>query len=822
MAAMAMDEEEDWSKDLDFDGDIGFGQSTGTANTALSSRLSVRSESVVGDDDWNVVLQPNDEASTSNAIHSAKQAGIPLPVNIPSSALLGGTIRRLGKQSSRPKLSDMDWDNDMDLGEAPLTLKPRAAAPLAAFADDDDFDDLEGSLGIRFAGTKRDARESSASAMSPSAGSATAEDSELDDMVGGLELPEGPLDFDAILKKRRAADADLSDMSNASPALEQPASMNMHKKSKLLADDGDDFLDGLDFGGIASINVQKRTANRNIKIKDAPPALKPQTSRTTLNFHDKPVDKPTHMRSHLPRPVSGSKPPTSRLEPVLESGGSAIPRERRSQLSSGNQFLKSKRSMPALRSQPQVPPPMPRPSFVPSSGPPLPSSHASAQRSMPYHIRRESDPRRGGAQSPPPMRAQSRLSNVFVPDTPSRLSRPSRADLAPAALAREAAAKRNLTKPNRRRNFGDGTELDQFDDLRTNTDKEKTFTKQPIARGPPKLGLRQTQSRPDMKDPIKRNVSIPNRMTTPAPPRTPASPTKGFYEPQTYTPSYLRDTAASRIARESKVGGTGNPRPRSEGPLMPLSTNWKAQIAARSPATSPSAVKKGAGGRRVQPQLIKGVGAHVAKTEKGMLYNPLTLRWEGNENTLQHFDLPPPPLETPTPLGNHPTSYMDVHSHRPSPSPPRPALIAPMSAATNLQVNGGMVFDPQLMKWLKLKPNHGDHNSTPRHASSGPGPMMSPSATEDEEDDPFAGFDELKDLPSSVSVNAGNLGLQSPVSTAASGVGDMHEEFDLGPQFIRVQRDEEAIWRKKVGPWFPDFGPRRDDGETWKWSIRAM
>lgn len=176
---------ENWDDDGDLDFEqadfSGFGNSVGTVNTALSSRLSVRSESVAGDSDWNVVLQPNDQNSTTQAIQSAKQAGIPLPFNVPSSALLGGTIKRLGKKNSRQKIDeDIDWDNDMDLDNAPLTLKPRAAAPPAGFGDDEDFDDLEGSLGIRFAGSRRDrdARESSASAMSPSAGSATAEDSE--------------------------------------------------------------------------------------------------------------------------------------------------------------------------------------------------------------------------------------------------------------------------------------------------------------------------------------------------------------------------------------------------------------------------------------------------------------------------------------------------------------------------------------------------------------------------------------------------------------------------------------------------------------------
>jgi len=609
---------ESWDDDIDFTGDFqGFGNSTGSiAQGSISSKLSVHSESVGGEDDWNVVLQPNDEQSTSHAIQSAKQAGVPLPINIPSSALLGGTIKRLGRKPSRQKVDD-DWDNDIDMGNAPLALKPRAAEPPAGFGDDDDFDDLEGSLGIRFAGTKRGGRDSSPSGMSPSMGSGTADESELDGDAG-LDLPEGPLDFEAILKKRRAAEADLSDLSQQSPAIEQPATLNLHKKSKLLSDDNEDFMDGFDFTGLETLNVQKRTLNKHVKVKDSKPAAPAQRVSTTLNFHDRPVDKPTHMRSHLPRPVSGAKP-ASRLEPVLENGATQNSRERRQIPSSGQQYLRSKRSAPALRGQ-HPPAPAPAPthkssmSFLPGTGSKssLQSQHASAQRAMPYHLRRDSDPNRRGAQSPPPMRSHSRLSNAFVPDTPSRLGR-SRADLAPAALAREAASKRNLTKPARRRQFGDGTELDNFDDLRTNAEKESKLLKQPSARGPPRLGLRQTQSRPDMKEPVKRNIAIPDRMMTPAPPRTPASPTKGFHEPphSTHTPSFMRDTAASRTARETRL--SGNPRPRSEGPLQPITTNWKAQIAARSPHTSPSAQRQKQ--KRIQPNLIKGLGAHVAKSE---------------------------------------------------------------------------------------------------------------------------------------------------------------------------------------------------------------
>ena len=194
-----------------------------------------------------------------------------------------------------------------------------------------------------------------------------------------------------------------------------------------------------------------------------------------------------------------------------------------------------------------------------------------------------------------------------------------------------------------------------------------------------------------------------------------------------------------------------------------------------------------------------------------MVYNPHTLRWEGNENTLEQFDAGIP-LETPTPtsIERH-SPYMDRHI-APSASPPRPALIAPMSAAAaqGVQVNRGMVFDPRQMKWLKLKGGRD---------MSGP---LSPSVTEgDEEEDAFAGIEDLKDDQPAALPSLGP-GFASPVSMAAGGVGEVHEEFDLGPRFIEVQNAEEEIWRRRCGAWFPaDDEPRAEDSR-WRWAIRDI
>lgn len=696
---------ENWDDDADFDADFNgaalFTQSVSTVQTSLSSRLSVNSESNIIDEDWQVQLTPDDDISTSNAIQSAKQAGVPIPSNVPASALVGGTIKRLGKKNSRQRLDDdwngdldfsagggltlkpkkriitplalaeesedwgedldlpgsgqltikpqkkrantpstlpedsEDWGQDMDLpgsghltikphrkrvitpsalaeesddwgqdldlpGAGQLTLKPqkKEATPLSAFSEEkDDFDDWtegEGSLGIRFAGSRRETRNrsSSASAMSPSLGSVTAESEE--DDLRGLELPEGPVDLQALLKKRQATEA--AQLPELESKIEQPKART-NVKSPLLTEDNDDFFNDLDVGAGDVFDTKKLKTNKNVVQKKAKPSA-PGPARapiTTLTFAEKPA------ATRIPRPVSGKQPP-SRLEPVLESGAAQVTRSRPQLTTTGTQLLRSKRSMPVLRGNYSA---GPKPSipFLPA-GSSITQSHHMGPKPPAYHLRRDSDPTR--AQSPPP-RSFSRLSNAYVPDTPSRTSR--RPEYAPRDLAREAATKKTLTRPQKKRFFGDGTELEVFDDLPTSVTKEAKFMKQPSARGAPK-SLRNIPSRLELREQgVNSKLPLPDRMATPLPgPMTPRSPMKVFQEPSN-TPRYLRDTAASRIARESRLGGGTNPRPRSDGPLMPVSTNWKAQVAARSPHTSPSAPRNK--GRRVQPSLIKPTDAPV-------------------------------------------------------------------------------------------------------------------------------------------------------------------------------------------------------------------
>ncbi|EOA88434.1 uncharacterized protein SETTUDRAFT_46683 [Exserohilum turcica Et28A] len=824
---------------------------------SLSSRMSVRSESE-SQDDWQFLITPDDQATNTSAITSAaKQAGIPIPANVPSSALLGGSIKRLGKRKSTKKMDvDDDWGNDLELpANASEGLKLKPPVPRTpADEQDNDIDWGEGSLGIRFAGTRqatRGGRSSSVSAMSPSLGSCMTMESEEDDL-GGLVLPAEPMDFSARLEKLKKGEHQQQQPnqhapSAPGPSLLPPLQLNQQPTSapapptsfpagepplsptaaappfspsgspkapsphpKRVADDEDDFEAGFDFGGVDILDSQKLTLNKNIVVKKR--ATKTNTHHAarpsaTLTFTDRPTT------SRIPRPLPSIASRT-RLTPVYETGASATNKSTRTMpTTTSAQLLRAKRSAPALRNPTSNPPP--RMPFIPAGGPSSQSHHVMAKSTSQTHLRRDSDPRRPIS---PSLRSYSRMSGHQT-ETPSRAG--VRRDLAPSALARHPPPKK-LTQPQRKRNFGDGHELDMFDDLPTSAAKEKQFEKVP----------RNVSSNKSLRQqPSNGRLPMPDRMATPQP-QTPRSPSK-----MDQTPRFARDTAASRNAREQRLAGT---KSRADGSVTQRPVSWAAQVAARSPNSSPNAHKKKGTGQK--PQLIRQMTQPHTHNEKGMTYNPTLQRWEGNEEALISFSHPNTSTttlalttaSTPTfapaanPTGRtHDRSVSSSHialssihatqAHRsfsarvaklaqppapaPAPSPPRPALISQISVPRSVQYEGRMVFDPVKMTWLKA----------PRPIND----ARSPSEL-DEDEDPFAGLEDLKDNESVAGGNGlSGTGTPNPEDTAFVG-----EEFDVGPSFVRRQRDEEAIWRRRVEGW---VGGLRDNGEQrggWRWAIR--
>jgi hypothetical protein len=292
------------------------------------------------------------------------------------------------------------------------------------------------------------------------------------------------------------------------------------------------------------------------------------------------------------------------------------------------QLLKLKRSMPTMRSYPQSPakPVVSRYERPPSRGDngrpnsmsrpktPVERDRSGAESSM-SHARKHPLPflPAGGSGSQSHhvtiktsrhfRRHDSESSNTSMDLRPSSraLSRstmrspsPRRAARGAEVLAREAASKRQLTKPIRRRHFGDGFELDGFDDLPTSRDSEQKFIKEPVGRGPPKLST--------LRNKVHQDV-LPTRTTTPAP-LTPYTPGR-----RDDLPRFARDTNASRMAREHSLAQR---TPSAQGaPLTALTNQWKAKVAATTGLSTVHAVPskpKKIRGPPQKPQLIKPLG----------------------------------------------------------------------------------------------------------------------------------------------------------------------------------------------------------------------
>lgn len=137
---------------------------------------------------------------------------------------------------------------------------------------------------------------------------------------------------------------------------------------------------------------------------------------------------------------------------------------------------------------------------------------------------------------------------------------------------------------------------------------------------------------------------------------------------------------------------------------------------------------------------------------------------------------------------------------------PAPALITNVGAMQNVQTVGGMVFDPHRMCWLRASLGAAD------------------------EDDVFAGLDDLDDKITSSTIHGRNSGAidQFPVvgddasAGESSDEGPMTEEFDVGPEFIRRQRVEEDKWRRKVDKWVGFDRGDHDHENHWRWIIRDL
>ncbi|AEO61777.1 hypothetical protein MYCTH_2312336 [Thermothelomyces thermophilus ATCC 42464] len=770
---------------------------------------------------------------------------------------------------------DDDFEKDLELpedGHLKLSAKRDIPPKTPTFANIlDDLDWTEGSLGTRFGGTRREAqstRSSSVSAFSPSISSSVMESE--DEIFDGLIIPNGPLDFGERLKRRRKSRSPerIPEEPSVTEELGQQDTIKQKSfKGPLMeplreekGEEKEDFLDGLEIGDGEIFDSRKLTLNRNIQVKTTRPASpsRPKAS-VALKFTNKPVTA-----SRLPRPMgsmaSHERSHTqSSLEPVSESGGPIQRAHSRRSLSrmGGHSAHSSVTSLASSTTST-------RPSSTQTVAPSTPRRRESGQGTSQGSLGNESAttnaqllrmkrslPAMRGTQSParpqptrgyerPPSRAEqtNRAPPTLRPKTPVERTRPSESA---AALARKApvpfvpagasatqshnvnakprtfrrhdsetsieyrpssrAVSRSairspsprlyrsaekatpeshwgkMSVPKRARNFGDGHELDAFDDLPTSTQAEAKFLKQPSS------AKSQTRTRGYQ--------NIPDRNVTPSPRAPPSSRVDNV-------PSFARDTAASRIARETNLAQR-NP----SGVIAPLTAQRVAQLSAKgnsnaqSHFTPPTAkAKKVRRSPQSKPHLIANLNPpRDAKMVKGMWYNPEMFRWEGNDNALNAFEVP----ATSSSTGS---GHQHMVRERET-ATPRPALITNIGVTKGVQVVGGMVFDPQNMCWLKLAPQN----------RSGKGGALDGLDAFDDEEDVFKDIPDLEER-TMASSDGGN-----PRVSDVNHEWPVGEEFDVGPEFVRRQREEEERWRKKCHLWINN---QADRGDAWKWAIRDI
>lgn len=1022
----ASPEVENWD-DGDFDNfdDIHF-RSASTATSVIShpqtnhresnsSRLSIRSDSNHGDEHWDVLV--DEQSSLKDAVTVAKSKGIPLPSNLPRSALEGGTIRRLGGKAIKRAIAD-DWCEDIDFANSPQQLrlaraeerdlseslrqisaafhsspkspeeknyldtlkspKARPAAPapanLANFRDNDDDGDFgdvptirvakhrspqkvqlaasklastdgdvenvdedleipadgklrlsvrkfsprtplntedfdvdwgEGSLGTRHAGTRRGGmsnRSSSISALSPSVSSTfTAENDE--DGLEGLVLPQGPVNFQDLLKRKQESEKE-NDVpkSASSPQLSRKTQTNEEDWTEDLVIPNGKVFDGA-----------KLSSHRNVKHKNQRPSSPGKIKATTLNFttaktvssmprprfgfgHERQERPRSHLEpvSETGAPIQRHPRPTSRLGHTANSSISSIPapatptpstpsrRDLRNTVSRAEmryqpatttnaQLLRAKRSMPViagitsptrttfnrppsrqdglssrLRHRSPERPESRLGSDKKSNAPFLPAGASTAQS---QHISMKSASVRGlrradsDGSSENMTAAQRSLSRLAAmrPQTPGK----GRSDLTAAELA--AQAKKTMNKPLRRRNWGDGSELEMFDDLPTSAAAEAKYTKQPIGRGAPRSTRGKIGQHGQATTSSTSLVSARSGAETPVQ-NTPLSPPKcqesALPNLHSKMPRFARDTAASRNAREQRSISTTFHNMRGE-PLQPVATNAKATITSKPTYGS---LRRNRSVQQQKPHLIKPLGGDLgrAKEEKGMYYNPVLCRWEGNDTALAPFDVPEFLPRQPSPgEGRHPNiksgSTIGVNSPVTNATKPNMALIMNVGGSSGVQLVNGMVFDPRQMKWLKVaKGERGDS------ISRGTGSVQL-----EEEEDVFAGLEDLTEESENMSSmhegprersTSGALDKLDPFTAEPAGLVDdedaahnsglsgdewgVAEEFDVGPDFVRRQRGEEERWKRKVEKWLrseEEVAEAEAEGPAgWRWAIRDL
>ncbi|KAG0696047.1 hypothetical protein DFH29DRAFT_242039 [Suillus ampliporus] len=302
--------------------------------------------------------------------------------------------------------------------------------------------------------------------------------------------------------------------------------------------------------------------------------------------------------------------------------------------------------------------------MVPPTRPSTPSSNPAALRlTMPTSIRMKSRPALSSvfpgpatATTLPAPQPSHRATSPIPHRPPSTLSLRSRAvqTQTQTPFIPSTSAPKLLRRPKRQRTYGDGTELDGFDDLPTDRDKEGRFRVQPKAtnRGPVS-NLSKTSDKEKDKD-------------------TGTMRKKGRKDVASPDVSGALAPATNTLRRTSRIE-------------FPKASGTEVSVKRKKDASSPVL-----GHTRRKPTLIRHLGsASGPKVVGEMKWNPTTLRWEGNDQVLRDFD---------TVVGTSTRPALITHLTGSS-------IGSPVgSFAAGARKVGNMIFDPTRMCWVSTLP----------------------------------------------------------------------------------------------------------------------
>ncbi|EMR09744.1 hypothetical protein PNEG_01929 [Pneumocystis murina B123] len=723
----------------------------------------------------------------NEVMEKAAMSGIPLPRNITPSSLMGGTIRRLGTRKAGVTVMD-DWGDDIQLTpgllnekliqrssavenedvfgdiedwsakiEKPQTavqkrlregLLPRKSVEPSIIAQNSTFDDTfesdfdipnnidnfhihhppqkthalgishaptlesdnddwgDSSLGIRSAGAdSRSARASIASSLSPSMSSMTL--SEDESILEGIELPSSALDlqkrFD-ICRQRKINERTLKEV--------------QFLKEDFFVDievDKDNFLDSSKKFN-SNVNIIKHFMDNDTQNPQRQPQATIKFSSKSSRIPQPVLPLPKINKENISRPSYSENRPLVQEKMVSKKSSLMNFQEQEDNLHS----MSTKRSMPSLQSQYISPP-----HYNLSDNSRLKSNTYNTHHNHPKTVLENGHSKTHSNNFNSSNPRYSRGSDEF-PGIVSRVPRyasPTNASLARGTtllnkfqkctsdgISRDHSPIRILTRPQKLSNYGDGTELDAFDDLPTCFATENKYSE---------------------KNYKKEHLKFKDASDIPL---------ETHYSKIPEMDRYKDGSSKSNIHPMIKNNGF---RPKTNIQLFPTKIKLKKKT-------------------KQMPTLIRNLNSSpIPKVVGQMKYNPQTRIWEGNEVELQKFDL-------------YYTS-------------PRPALISHISDKKDMQIVGDMMFDPQKMCWIKINPSTEDEN------------------------DPFEGIKDLANNDSYIffesSNNSNGLSNSNYTDTQNFVVG---EEFDVGPGFIRKQREEEENWKKSIQGWIKQGFPNRN------------